>query len=447
TGSNYRTYYFSGNDTWIAHFEVKAYETKTGALPEGYYNISVTIKDRVGNPTTEVHKIKYVPPPIPEFTASPKTWIKDPATGLVESEQVVYKNKILGSNVTLTDTGFKANTKVEFRIYIPTYTSYNQTYHTFNVLVYNTTAAADGSVTAKFIFPTAPQGTYTVYITGTGADGTPLTKYKTVAVVCEIIFEPDEIIGPAVIDVKATGLLHPANEAPVPQTYLLIKEQSWDNPKDALMGVNQHIPLNWYIDYNGTLQNWITKTTGVKVEPGFSMPIMQPGTYEITLLVQGEFYYWRCIDWGQPRAQTSQANTITVKDWTGDILNAANAAKTSADAAKTSADAAKTSADAAKSSADAAASAAQNAVSAANNATSAANAAKSSADAAKSSADAAKSSADSAASGISDAKTSAEDAKNAAQGLTMPVYLAVIFSLIAAIIAAACAVLVYRKIA
>jgi len=448
TGPDYKMYYFSGNDTWIAHFEVRAYNT-TNELPQGYYNISVTVKDRVGNAKTEVHKIKYVPPPIPVFTASPNTWIKDPKIGLVESEQVVYKNKVLGSSVTLTETGFKSGTKVEFRIYIPTYIYYNKTYGTFNVLVNYTKAAADGSATAKFIFPKAPQGTYTVFITGLDPAGTPLTKYKTVAVTCEVIFNPDEIIGPAVINVMATGLLHPETTQPGYQlASLLIREQSWENPKDALMGVNSHISWNWYVDANGTLQTSIAGGTGIKVDPGFSMPILQPGTYEITILIQGTFYRWQCVDWSQPPlTYTSQTNTIKVKDWTGDILNAANAAKTAAEGAKSSADAAKSSADAAKSSADAAKSSADAAKSSADAAKSSADAAKSSADAAKSSADAAKNSADAAKSSADSAATGIDAAKNAAQGLTIPVYLAVIFSLIAAIIAAACAILVYRKIA
>jgi cobalamin biosynthesis Mg chelatase CobN len=214
------------------------------------------------------------------------------------------------------------------------------------------------------------------------------------------------------------------------------------------MGVNSHIPWNWYVDANGTLQTSIAGGTGIKVDPGFSMPILQPGTYEITILIQGTFYRWQCVDWSQPPlTYTSQTNTIKVKDWTGDILNAANAAKTAAEGAKSSADAAKSSADAAKSSADAAKSSADAAKSSADAAKSSADAAKSSADAAKSSADAAKNSADAAKSSADSAATGIDAAKNAAQGLTIPVYLAVIFSLIAAIIAAACAILVYRKIA
>ena len=453
TDSNYKNYYFSKNDTWIAHFEVKAYDTST-KLPGGYYNISVTVKDRVGNAKTEVHKIKYVPPPIPEFTASPNTWIKNPTTGLVESEQVVYKNKILGSSVTLTDTGFKSNTKVEFRIYIPTYISYNYTYHTFNILVNSTTAKADGSATATFIFPKAPQGTYTVSIIGVDPAGTPLTKYKTVAVVCEIIFNPNEVIGPAVIDVEATGLHHPASERPLPTTYLLIREQSWANPKDAIMGINQHIPYNWYIDYNGTLQNWITKTTGVKVEPGFSMPILQPGTYEITLLVQGEFYYWQCITWGQPLTYTSQTNTIKVvstldllptinqtldelKPIITEIRNNVVTIKTTVGTINATLEQLKpviTRID-------------SNVVTI------------------NTTVGTIKGTITTIKDDVAYIKTNegwdvrvntkdlggvtqaANDAKQAAEGLTLPVYLAVIFSLIAVIIAAICAVLVYRKIA
>ena len=409
------------SEPWVYSKEVWSNNTRNSLL-EGKYNLTVTIWDRVGNSVTQIYTFYYKPPTIPTYYASPETSIKEVATGLVESTQVVYKTKTLGSTVNIriwNITGFKPGTTATIRIYIPTYEWYNSTYGTFNVLVNKTAPIdSDGYVTGTFIFPKAPQGTYTVYIAGQNPDSSSLTKYQNVAVIPQMILNPNEVIGPAVINVMATGFLKPEVEGPAFATYLLIRESTWEHPKDALMGMNDQVWQNWYIDFNGTLQNWITHLTGVEVAPGFLMPIAQPGTYHITLLVQAQFYYWQCIEW-LPRTQMSHLNTITVTDWTGDILDAANDAKTAAEGAKTSADAAKTSADAAKSSADTAGTNA--------------NGAKTSADAAKTAAE-----------GV---KTDAESAKAAAEGLTMPVYMAVVLSLIAAIAAAICTILVYRKIA
>jgi len=387
-------------DPWENSTDIWSNNTRNG-LAEGKYNLTVKVWDRVGNSAEKTYSFYYIPPAIPAYYAAPETNIVNSVTGLVESKQVVYKTKTLGSKVDIRSwniTGFKVGNTPTVRIYIPTYEWYNSTYGTFNVLVNNTAPVdSNGYPTGTFIFPKAPQGTYTVYIAGLDASGFNLTKYQNVAVIPQIIFNPNEIIGPAAIDVMATGFLKPAVEQPAFATYLLIRESTWEHPKDAIMGINGHVWQNWYVDFNGTLQNWITKLTGVEVAPGFLMPISQPGTYHITLLIQAQFYYWQCIEW-LPRTQMSHSNTITVTDWTGDILDAANSAKTAAVDAKNAAIAANATA------------------------TSAWNAAE----------------------GV---KTAADSAKTAAEGLTMPVYLAVVLSLIAAIAAAICTILVYRKIA
>jgi hypothetical protein len=437
------------SEPWIFSKDIWSNNTRN-SLVEGKYNLTVKIWDRVGNSAQKTYSFYYRPPSIPTYYAAPETNIANSGTGLVESKQVVYKTKTLGSTVNIRSwniTGFKVGNTPTVRIYIPTYEWYNSTYGTFNVLVNNTAPVdSNGYPTGTFIFPKAPQGTYTVYIAGLDPNGLSLTKYQNVAVIPQIIFNPNEIIGPAAIDVMATGFLKPAVEQPAFATYLLIRESTWEHPKDALMGVNDHVWQNWYIDFNGTLQNWITRLTGVEVAPGFLMPISQPGTYHITLLIQAQFYYWQCIEW-LPRTQMSHSNTITVTDWTGDILDAAQGAKTAAEGAKTAADAAKTSADAAKTAADAAktaADAAKTAADAANaTATSALNAASTAAD----KAELAESAAESAKTAAEGVKTAADSAKTAAEGLTMPVYLAVVLSLIAAIGAAICTILVYRKIA
>lgn len=304
------------SEPWVYSKEIWSNNTRN-SLAEGKYNLTVRIWDRVGNSAEKTYSFYYRPPPIPAYYAAPETNIVNSVTGLVESKQVVYKTKTLGSTVDIRSwniTGFKVGNTPTVRIYIPTYEWYNSTYGTFNVLVNNTAPVdSNGYPTGTFIFPKAPQGTYTVYIAGLDPNSLSLTKYQNVAVIPQIIFNPNEIIGPAAIDVMATGSLKPAVEQPAFATYLLIRESTWEHPKDALMGMNNHVWQNWYIDFNGTLQNWITRLTGVEVAPGFLMPISQPGTYHITLLIQAQFYYWQCIEW-LPRTQMSHSNTITVEE-------------------------------------------------------------------------------------------------------------------------------------
>jgi hypothetical protein len=400
-------------------------------LASGSHILNVTAFDGVGNRQSIIVHFNYIPPPGPRVIinptsgySAPKSWY-DSASKMLKSEQKIYKTKVLGTKVTITGENFEANAKVTITVTLP-YGEY---------IVNITTVKPDNTFETWFIFPVAPMGNYTIKVYSK-----PCNLTTAFDVLPEIIYEPDEVIGPALINVEATGFIKPDI---IPETG---KISILCNNTDALQGVNLQAMFNWYIDGNGTLKNMITIVSGRITECGLFLPALQPGTYNIALLLATTGSYWNFDHW-KSITNCEHTNKITVKDWTGDILDAANAAKTAAEGAKSSADAAKSSADAAKSSADAAKSSADAAKSSADAAKSSADSAKSSADAAKSSADAAKSSADSAAAGIDDAKTSAENAKNAAQGLTVPVYLAVIFSLIAAIIAAACAVLVYRKIA
>jgi hypothetical protein len=384
-------------------------------LDDGNYTLNVTFFDMVGNNGTLTIPFTYVSPPRPMITLHP-------SSGPV------------GTPVTVRGVNFDPGTKVDVKVVLPP--PYGE------IKVANATVKSDGTFETSFTFPETPRGYYIV-----NAYGIPCNRSAIFELTPQITLTPNEVIGPATINVEATGYIKPDVIPGSSSMYLFV------NSSDAIQGVNLQSLMNWYINENGTLQNMITYTTGRIIECGFYWPALEPGTYNITLFMATPGSYWNRTAWVHV-SNFEHSTIITVKDWTGDILDAANAAKSaaegaksSADAAKSSADAAKSSADAAKSSADSAKSSADAAKSSADAAKSSADSAKSSADAAKSSADAAKSSADSAAAGINDAKTSAENAKNAAQGLTVPVYLAVIFSLIAAIIAAACAVLVYRKIA
>jgi len=405
--------------------------------PEGNYTLKVTVWDGAGNKQEVMLTFEYKKPPSP-LTISPAqgyaaiaTQIKDKSTGLVESQQKIYKGKTLGTSVTVNGYNFGSNLDVTVRVYIPTYEYYYNTYGTYKVLVNKTKTKADGTFTATFIFPKAPKGVYNV-----SAYTSVMECSTTFEVIPEIIYEPNEVIGPALINVEATGFIKPDIVPEIWSIYVLC------NNKDSLQGVNEQVFDNWYIGGNGTLQNMITYATGRLTECGMYWPALEPGTYNITLFVATTGSYWNLDHW-EPITNFEHTNTITVKDWTGDVIDAAEDAEDAANAAKDAAEDAVDEANAAKDAATAAKDAATAAKDAATAAKDAATAAKDEATAAKDEATAAKDEATAA----KDAAAGVEDAKAAAEGLTIPVYLAVVFSLIAAIVAAACAILVYRKIA
>jgi len=394
-------------------------------LANGTHTLNVTVLDGVGNKQTAIVHFTYIEPPGPRVSinptsghAAPKSWY-NPTKHLLESEQKVYKNKVLGTNVTVTGENFEAGAKVTVTVTLP-YGEYT---------VNTTTVKPDNTFETWFIFPKAPLGNYSINVYSKPCNLTLQNgRSAKFNVLPEIIYDPNEVIGPALINVEATGFINVS----VPETgkvFILC------NNKDTLQGVNFQAMFNWYIDGNGTLQNMITYATGRSTECGMYWPALEPGTYNITLFLATTGSYWNLNHW-EPITNFEHTNTITVKDWTGDVIDAANAAETAAEGAETAAEDAKTAAEDAKTAAE----------DAAVNATAAANAAEEARDKAEEAKTAAEEARD-AATAADDAKTAAEEAKGAAQGLTMPVYLAVIFSLIAAIIAAACAILVYRKIA
>jgi hypothetical protein len=155
------------------------------------------------------------------------------------------------------------------------------------------------------------------------------------------------------------------------------------------------------------------------------------------------------------QAITSMASQITsmqsaISGLSSAVNTASSAAQSAASAAQSAASAAQNAASAAQSAASAAqsaASAATAAKTAAESAKSAADSAVSTAQSAVSAANAAKSAADTAASTAESAVSAAESAKAAAEGLAMPVWVAVVLSLISAIAAIFAIITIRGKIA
>ena len=148
------------------------------------------------------------------------------------------------------------------------------------------------------------------------------------------------------------------------------------------------------------------------------------------------------------QAITSMASQITsMQSAISGLSSAVNTASSAAQSAASAAQSAASAAQSAASAAQSAASAATAAKTAAESAKSAADSAVSTAQSAVSAANAAKSAADTAASTAESAVSAAESAKAAAEGLTMPVWVAVVLSLISAIAAIFAIITIRGKIA
>jgi hypothetical protein len=287
-------------------------------FPDGAYTVTVTVFNRMGMSASASISFYYMHPqkPIglsPTFGyAASDTWIVDAVSGLVNSTQTVYGNKIFGTTVTVSGYGFGASQTVKVTVYIPTYDSYDSTYGTFEVLVASATTDASGNYTTWFIFPKAPMGTYNV--TGVSASYTCATTFE---VLPQVIYNPNSVIGPAVVNVEATGFPAPS-VVPGPNTWN--KVLLLCNNKDSLLGIDSQVLEDWYIDANGTLQNVITGVLGGRrVHNGIVWPALQPGTYNLTLVlytndqITQPLWYWDSPNWQSITTNYFEhTNTITV---------------------------------------------------------------------------------------------------------------------------------------
>jgi|GEM_PF-5684384 len=265
------------NVTWCSDWEDitdskigNKYYTKWYNLAKGSYNVTAIAEDGAGNYNTDTNDFYYNPRktgleilnPDKKGTVGPTTQI-NPETGWVEGSIYTYGHKQLGTEVMLEGTRFNENSNVNITVYIDTYYLMGG-----QLLVKQVETNSTGGFRTSFIFPTAPKGTY---IIKTEDNGDPQRSAEDLfTVVPEIIYKPVIIIGPAPIEAIATGLSAEVHA----QGFTC-------NDTDALLGANWQV-LDWYTNTNGTLQTpWADK-------PGFLMPVLESGTYEIGL--DFEFY-------------------------------------------------------------------------------------------------------------------------------------------------------------
>jgi len=238
-------------------------------LEEGNYTLKVTIFDGAGNSedlTVRFElRVETLVNLVPKKGTVGPTTSYDPETGLYTGTIYEYGNKKLGTEVKIEAKkgAFTPNSKVNVTVYgLP--------YAESALVLKNIETDSEGKFkeTPSFVFPTAPHGTYVVEAVDSKGVAVPLEF----TVIPEIIYKPVVVIGPAPIEVIATGL--PANGYVSGLTC---------NGTDALLGTNLQVlvsrygPYSWYTDDNGTLKTiWADK-------PGFLMPVLEPGTYEIGL--------------------------------------------------------------------------------------------------------------------------------------------------------------------
>jgi len=252
-------------------------------LASGTHVLKVTAWDGVGNTATVTVTFTYNPPLMPAITVTPtsgtsakSSWL-DATSGLVLSEQITYKQKVLGTSVTVSGVYFDSGVDVTVTVYIPTYTP-------SEIAVAETTTGSDGSFSTTFVFPQAPAGLYTIWVYST-----PCDLSKTFEVIPEVIYKPDEVVGPAPITVMATGFLswsETSNKSILPAMLFIVPT--------ALQGVNQQIERWSYFDLNGTLQNslnYFTANIPENVSTTLNWPWMDPGTYTVEIK-QIDGYWW-----------------------------------------------------------------------------------------------------------------------------------------------------------
>jgi len=232
-------------------------------LPEGNYTLAITVYDGAGNQRQVKVEFEFKVPPLVwlvpnKGTVGPVTTF-DPETELYTGSIYEYGNKRLGTEVKIESKAgsFTPNSKVNVTVYgLP--------YAESALVLKNIETDFEGKLegTPSFLFPTAPHGEYDVVL----VDEEGVTVTLKFTVIPEIIYKPAVVVGPAVIEVIATGL--PAHATVDSLTC---------NGTDAILGTNSHVVFNWYVDENGTLR------TSFAEKPGFLMPVMEPGTYEIGL--------------------------------------------------------------------------------------------------------------------------------------------------------------------
>jgi len=375
---------------------------------------------------------------------------------VVSSAKIVLSPtaEYVGTTVGVTGTWFSANSKITLKFG-------DVTVATTPSVVYT---AGDGSFYASFKVPTVAKGEYTV--TATDDKGVSATaKFTVTEPITEIctrsttytqgdqvsihVKSTESIVGIRLVIKDPTGLTF--------WQHIITSTEVVTDPITGFKYLNSTV-LPPRLPDDATVGSWnftAYDPTGKKIAS--NLFTVNAKTAAVTSEELSEAITQMTEQLNQAITQMTEQLNQAITQMTNQITSMQNTISGLSSAINTASSAAQSAASAAQS----AASAAQNAASAAQNAASAASAAKTAADSAvstaqsavsaansaKSAADAAKSAADTAASTAESAVSAAESAKAAAEGLAMPVWVAVVLSLISAIAAIFAIITIRGKIA
>jgi len=229
--------------------------------PAGTWTVVVDADDGAGNigtgqTTFFVAGVSVTPL---SGTVGPTTTADD--NGVVSGSVYSVGTRSLGTNVIVTGLAMPKNAYVNVTVNMATYTPSDV------LVVLNAATDADGVFSASFIFPTAPAGNYTIRVKINS------TIYETAVfeVVRGMLIDPPLVAGPMIVKVVATGFM--VNEGV--RTVLV-------DGTDAISGYNLQSSSWWWGDGNGTIKSNVAST--LTVRPGFTFPVLVDGTYEISLL-------------------------------------------------------------------------------------------------------------------------------------------------------------------
>lgn len=244
--------------------------------PAGTWTVVVDADDGAGNigtgqTTFFVAGVSVTPL---SGTVGPTTTIDD--NGVVSGSVYSVGTRSLGTNVVVTGLAMPPNAHVNVTVSIPTYTSYQAKYGTFDVLVVlNAATDADGAFAASFVFPTAPADKYAIK----AKIGSLVYETAQFEVVRGILLDPSVVAGPMIVKTVGTGFMVAENARIV-----LV------DGTDAIVGYNLQSSM-WMGDGNGTLKSYAaymfggtpSPTSPFAVNPAFTFPVLVDGVYKISL--------------------------------------------------------------------------------------------------------------------------------------------------------------------
>jgi hypothetical protein len=254
--------------------------------PSGTWTVKVDADDGAGNfgsgqTTFFVAGIVLQPS---SGTVGPTTTVDN--YGVVSGSIYTIGTKSLGTNVQITGLALPPNKAVNITVEITTYNWYFSKYGTYELLVArNVPTDANGAFSAAFKFPTAPAGNYTIRV----KIGTLVYESAVFRVVRGILLDPPVMAGPMVVKVIGTGFTPYPNEA---IRGILV------NGTDAIIGYNlQCFWAVWQGDGNGTLRsNLGDPFNPYYVQPGFTFPVLVTGDYKISLISYAYPTYYKTED-------------------------------------------------------------------------------------------------------------------------------------------------------